>query len=46
MRPFDVAAWPEQLHQDHLAPSLKRQLAAARLPFDWLTTAQVVQSRS
>ena len=42
IRPFDVAAWVEQLQQKHSAPSVKQQLAAVRMLFDWLITGQIV----
>jgi site-specific recombinase XerD len=41
-RPFDVAAWVEQLQEKHGAPGVKQQLAAVRMLFDWLITGQVV----
>lgn len=42
IRPFDVAAWIEQLQEKHGAPGVKQQLAAVRMMFDWLITGQVV----
>jgi site-specific recombinase XerD len=42
IRPFDVAAWVEQLQEKHGAPGVKQQLAAVRMLFDWLITGQVV----
>ena len=42
IRPFDVAAWVEELQADHSAPGVKQQLAAVRMLFDWLITGQVV----
>ena len=42
IRPFDVAAWVEELQHDHSAPGVKQQLAAVRMLFDWLVTGQVV----
>ena len=42
IRPFDVAAWVEELQQDHSPPGVKQQLAAVRMLFDWLVTGQVV----
>ncbi len=42
IRPFDVAAWVEELQQDHSAPGVKQQLAAVRMLFDWLVIGQVV----
>ena len=41
IRPFDVAAWVKELHE-HSAPSVKQQLAAVRMLFDWLVIGQVV----
>lgn len=42
IRPFDVAAWVEELQATHSAPGVKQQLAAVRMLFDWLITGQVV----
>jgi site-specific recombinase XerD len=42
IRPFDVAAWVEQLQLDHSAPGVKQELAGVRMLFDWLVTGQVV----
>jgi site-specific recombinase XerD len=42
IRPFDVAAWVEQLQETHSAPGVKQQLAAVRMLFDWLITGQVL----
>jgi site-specific recombinase XerD len=42
IRPFDVAAWVEQLQASHSAPGVKQQLAAVRMLFDWLVTGQIV----
>jgi site-specific recombinase XerD len=42
IRPFDVAAWVKQLQENHGAPTVKQQLAAVRMLFDWLVTGQVV----
>ena len=42
IRPFDVAAWVEQLQAQHAAPSVKQQLAAVRMLFDWLVMGQVM----
>jgi site-specific recombinase XerD len=42
IRPFDVAAWVEQLQQTNSAPGVKQQLAAVRMLFDWLLIGQVV----
>jgi site-specific recombinase XerD len=44
IRPFDVAAWVEQLQEGHSAPGVKQQLAAVRMLFDWLIIGQVVPS--
>ena len=42
IRPFDVAAWVKELHEEHSTPGVKQQLAAVRMLFDWLITGQVV----
>jgi site-specific recombinase XerD len=42
IRPFDVAAWIEQLQEKHGAAGVKQQLAAVRMMFDWLITRQVL----
>ena len=42
IRPFDVAAWVNELQAKHGAPGVKQQLAAVRMLFDWLITGQVV----
>jgi len=42
IRPFDVAAWVEQLQEKHGAPGVKQQLAAVRMLFDWLITGQLL----
>jgi site-specific recombinase XerD len=42
IRPFDVAAWVKQLQENHGAPTVKQQLAAVRMLFDWLVTGHVV----
>jgi site-specific recombinase XerD len=41
IRPFDVAAWVKEL-DEHSAPSVKQQLAAVRMLFDWLVIGQVM----
>ena len=46
VRPFDVAAWVEQLQEKHGAPGVKQQLAAVRMLFDWLITGQVLPSQA
>ena len=42
IRPFDVAAWVNELQETHGAPGVKQQLAAVRMLFDWLIIGQVV----
>src|ERR1700733_8992163 len=42
IRPFDVATYIECLQQTHPAPTVKQQLAAVRMLFDWLVTGPVV----
>ena len=42
--PVHVAAYIEQLQQRLSAPSVKQQLAALRVLFDWLVVGQVVPS--
>ena len=42
LRPFDMAAYVEQLQQTVTAPSVKQQLAAVRMLFDWLVVGQVM----
>ncbi|MGE3779626.1 MAG: site-specific integrase, partial [Pirellulaceae bacterium] len=42
IRSVHVATWVEQLQEKHSAPSVKQQLAAVRMLFDWLITGQVV----
>jgi site-specific recombinase XerD len=42
IRPFDVAAWVEELQEKHGAPGVKQQLAAVRMMFNWLVTGQIV----
>jgi site-specific recombinase XerD len=42
IRPHDVATYVEQLQIDVSAPSVKQQLAAIRMLFNWLVTGQVV----
>jgi hypothetical protein len=36
IRPHDVATYIEQLQDEVSAPSVKQQLAAVRMLFDWL----------
>ena len=42
IRPFDVAAWVQELGEEHSTPGVKQQLAAVRMLFDWLITGQVL----
>ena len=42
IRPHDVATYIEQLQHQVSAPSVKQQLAAIRMLFDWLVTGQIV----
>jgi site-specific recombinase XerD len=42
IRPHDVATYIEQLQTHASAPSVKQQLAAVRMLFDWLVVGQVV----
>jgi site-specific recombinase XerD len=42
IRPFDVAAWVKHLQGKYRAPTVKQQLAAVRMLFDWLVTGQIV----
>jgi site-specific recombinase XerD len=42
IRSYDVATYIETLQQTHAAPSVKQQLAAVRMLFDWLIIGQVV----
>ncbi|MFZ1427393.1 MAG: tyrosine-type recombinase/integrase [Geminicoccaceae bacterium] len=42
IRPVHVAAWVEQQSRAHSAPTVKQQLAAIRMLFDWLVIGQVV----
>ena len=42
IRPHDVATYIEQLQNEVVAPSVKQQLAAVRMLFDWLVIGQVV----
>src|ERR1700751_1645095 len=41
IRPHDVATYIEQLQTQASAPSVKQQLAAVRMLFDWLVVGQV-----
>src|SRR5690348_8988002 len=42
IRPHDVGTYIEQLQTQVSAPSVKQQLAAIRMLFDWLVTGQIV----
>jgi site-specific recombinase XerD len=42
IRPHDIATYIEQLQTKASAPSVKQQLAAVRMLFDWLVVGQVV----
>jgi site-specific recombinase XerD len=42
IRPYDVASYIELMQQSRTAPTVKQQLAAVRMLFDWLITGQVV----
>jgi site-specific recombinase XerD len=42
IRPHDVATYIEELQFEVSAPSVKQQLAAIRMMFNWLVTGQVV----
>jgi site-specific recombinase XerD len=44
LEPVHVAAYVEELGTSHAAPSVKQQLAAVRMLFDWLVVGQVVSS--
>src|SRR5213080_2017826 len=42
IRPHDVGTYIEQLQTKVSSPSVKQQLAAIRMLFDWLVTGQIV----
>jgi site-specific recombinase XerD len=42
IRPRDVATYIERLRNEASAPSVKQQLAAVRMMFDWLIVGQIV----
>jgi site-specific recombinase XerD len=42
LRPHDVASYVEALQAEAAAPSVKQQLAAIRMLFDWLVVGQVM----
>jgi site-specific recombinase XerD len=46
IRAHDVATHIESLQQNHSAPSVKQQLAAIRMLFNWLVTGQIVATLS
>ena len=46
IRPHDVGAYIEALQTDAAAPSVKQQLAAIRMLFDWLVVGQVMPNPS
>jgi site-specific recombinase XerD len=43
IRPFDVAAYVEMLQSEGAASSVKQELAAIRMLFDWLMVGQVMR---
>ena len=45
VRPVHVAAYIEGLQKNIAAPSVKLQLAAIRMLFDWLVVGQVVSAK-
>ena len=38
-----IAAWVEQMQQEHPAPTVKQRLAAVRMLMDWLATGGVLE---
>jgi site-specific recombinase XerD len=42
IRPHDVALYVERLQIERSAPSVKQQLAAVRMLFDWMVVGQIV----
>ena len=42
IEPLHVAAWVEELTRRKAAPTVKQQLAAIRMMFDWLVVGQIV----
>ena len=42
IRPHDVATYIEHVQNEVSAPSVKQQLAAIRMLFDWLVTGQIM----
>ena len=42
IQPVHVAAWVEGLGQQLAAPTVKQQLAAVRMLFDWLVVGQII----
>ena len=45
IRPHDVATYIEELQHQVSAPTVKQQLAAMRMLFDWLVIGQVVPTQ-
>src|ERR1700736_1181300 len=45
VEPFHVAAFGHDLQDELSSPSVKQHLAAIRMLFDWLVTAQVVATK-
>ena len=44
IRAHDMGAYIEELQVTHTAPTVKQQLAAVRMLFDWLVTGQVMST--
>jgi integrase/recombinase XerD len=44
VQPFHVAAFIEEFGQDLSPPTVKQNLAALRMLFDWLVTGQIIES--
>jgi site-specific recombinase XerD len=42
IRPFDVASWVTDLQEVHEVASVRQQLSAVRMLFDWLVTGQII----
>jgi site-specific recombinase XerD len=42
IQPLHVAAYVEQLQDSHSAPTVKQNLAAIRMLFDWLVVGQII----
>lgn len=43
VRPIDVAAFVEELQRTHSKPTVKQNLAALRMLFDWLVVGHIVE---